>query len=103
MDNRYPLHPEAEIFRISLYRYQLNSNIEMIMSLSKDSFLQRIALEIEMLYGISVPDYTDEKQLTYILSSAFSGIYRKNLCVTFQSGKAVGYTVSYHIVGKKIF
>lgn len=73
------------------------------MSLSKNDFLDLIAIEIEQFYGITIPDYTEEEKMSYILFTSFFGIFKKELYVCFLAGKAVNYQVNYFIFNVKIF
>lgn len=73
------------------------------MSSSKNDFLHLIAIEIEQFYGITIPDYTEEEKIIYPLFKSFFGIFKKELCVYFLSGKAVNYEVHYFIFNVKIF
>ncbi|MDV7695527.1 hypothetical protein N6B72_01220 [Chryseobacterium soli] len=69
---------------------------------SKDNFLHLLKAEIEEFYKISIPDYTEEKQIVYILSRHLLGIYEKKLYVNFLCGKVVDYKVFYYIFNKKL-
>ncbi len=72
------------------------------MPVCKDRFLHLIRSEIEEFYKIMIPDYNEEGQRVYILSSCFSGIYKKKLFVYFLSGEVIGYKICYFIFCKRI-
>lgn len=102
MENIYALHPETEIYRISLYHHELKNAKQLIMSSSKDTFLHLITAEIEESYGITIPGNITEKKMIFPLSSLFAGIYQKKLYVYFQSGRAVNYKAHYFFFNIKV-
>lgn len=72
------------------------------MSLSKENFLLIISAEIEELFGIIIPEHTEQEKISYTLSRAFFGIYQKRLYVYFVSGRAVNYKVHYFLFNRKM-
>jgi len=72
------------------------------MSVSKNNFLDFIAVEIEGFYGVIIPDHTKENQIAYTLFTSFLTIFQKKLYVYFLSGKTINYQIHYFIFNFKI-
>ncbi|WP_294304310.1 hypothetical protein [uncultured Chryseobacterium sp.] len=72
------------------------------MSLFKENFRHIIVAEIEETYGVILPEHTEKKELIYLVSRSFFGIYQKKLYVYYISGHVVDYKVHYFIFNRKI-
>jgi len=57
-----------------------------------------ISYEIKQLYGLKIPENTEEEKIIYTLHKSYFGIFRKEIHIKLFSGRAVDYTIVYFIL-----